>query len=76
MAKTLRQLRQEAGLTQLEVAYRLGVTPHTVYMWEAGKREPLARAFLKLARLYGVSPLDIALPEPDPPAGEPRRRGS
>ncbi len=50
----------------------LGVTPHTVYMWESGKREPLARAFLKLARLYGVSPFDIALPEVE---GAPAKRG-
>ncbi len=61
--RTLRELREAAGLTQLEVAYRLGVTPHTVYMWESGRREPLARVFLRLARLYGVSPFAIALPE-------------
>ncbi len=61
--RTLRELREAAGLTQLEVAYRLGVTPHTIYMWESGRREPLARVFLRLARLYGVSPFAIALPE-------------
>ena len=61
--KTLKELRQNAGLTQLDVAYRLGVTPHTVYMWETGKREPMAKAFLKLATLYGVSPFEIELPE-------------
>ena len=61
--RTLRELREAAGLTQLEVAYRLGVTPHTVYMWESGRREPVARVFLGLARLYGVSPFAIALPD-------------
>jgi transcriptional regulator with XRE-family HTH domain len=63
MQKTLKELREAAGLTQLEVAYRLGVTPQTVYMWESGRREPLARIFVKMARLYDVSPFDIALPE-------------
>jgi len=63
MQKTLKELREASGLTQLEVAYKLGVTPQTVYMWETGRREPLARVFVKLARLYEVSPFDIALPE-------------
>ena len=61
MQKTLKQLREESGLTQLEVAYKLGVTPQTVYMWESGRREPLAKIFVKLARLYNVSPFDIDL---------------
>ncbi len=63
MPKTLKELREEAGLTQLQVAYQLGVTPQTVYMWESGRREPLARIFVRLARLYGVSPFDIDLSE-------------
>jgi len=61
MQKTLKELREEAGLTQLEVAYQIGVTPQTVYMWESGRREPLAKIFVKLARLYNVSPFDIDL---------------
>jgi len=65
MQKTLKELREASGLTQLEVAYKLGVTPQTVYMWETGRREPLARIFVDMARLYGVSPFDIALPKPD-----------
>ena len=65
MQKTLKELREASGLTQLEVAYKLGVTPQTVYMWETGRREPLARVFVKLARLYDASPFDIALSEPD-----------
>ncbi len=67
--RTLRELREAAGLTQLEVAYRLGVTPHTVYMWESGRREPLARVFLRLARLFGVSPFAIVLPDEDDEGG-------
>ncbi len=63
-ARTLRQLREESGLTQMEVATRLGVTITTVYNWERGASEPLGRHLQKLARLYGVSPFDILLPEP------------
>ncbi len=65
--RTLRQLREAADLTQLEVANRLGVTPGTVYNWERGKGEPRARQVLQLAALYGVSTDEIfrGLPEPE-----------
>ena len=39
MQKSLKELREAAGLTQLQVAYELGVTPQTVYMWESGRRD-------------------------------------
>ncbi len=63
-ARTLRQLREASGLTQMEVATQLGVTITTVYNWERGASEPLGRHLQKLGRLYGVSPFDILLPEP------------
>ncbi len=61
--RTLKELRQAARLTQLEVAMRLGVTPGTVYAWERGTREPRGRQLQELAKLYGVSADDIWLPE-------------
>jgi transcriptional regulator with XRE-family HTH domain len=63
-AKSLRQLREESGKTQFEVAAQLGVTITTVYNWERGVSEPTGRNLQKIARLYGVSPFDILLPEP------------
>ena len=62
-AKTLRQLREESGLTQFEVAQRLGVTITTVSSWEREASEPGGRHLQNLARLYSVSPFDILLPE-------------
>lgn len=62
--KTLKQLRESKGLTQLQVAYQLGVSPQTVYNWERGAREPKARHLQQLAALYGVSASDVLLPEP------------
>ena len=38
--RSIRQLREERGWTQLELAYRLGVTPVTIYNWERGRTEP------------------------------------
>jgi transcriptional regulator with XRE-family HTH domain len=62
-ARTLRQLREESGLTQFQVAQQLGVTITTVSSWERDASEPGGRHLQKLARLYGVSPFDIMLPE-------------
>lgn len=64
-AKSLRQLREESGLTQFQVAQQLEVTITTVSNWEREASEPMGRHLQKLARLYGVSPFDIALPEPE-----------
>ena len=54
--RTLRELREAAGLTQLELANRLGVTPSTVYNWELGKGEPRSRQALQLALILNAGP--------------------
>jgi transcriptional regulator with XRE-family HTH domain len=60
--RTIRELRQGRGWTQLELANRLGVTPSTVYNWERDKH-PLSAAMLRqIARVFEVSMDDIVLP--------------
>lgn len=61
--RTIRQLREERGWTQLELALKIGVTPITVYNWERGRSEPKVSQFRALARVFGVSMDDIALTE-------------
>ncbi len=63
--RTLKQLREAAGLTQLDVAFALKVTPQTVYNWERGTREPKGRHLQQLARLFKVSADDVLLPDPE-----------
>ena len=63
MRKTIRQLREAQGLTQLELANKLDVTPATVYTWERGRNEPRVSQLRKLADLFGVLMDDIELPE-------------
>ncbi len=53
--KTIRALREERGWTQLELAFKLNVTPATVYNWERGRYEPKASQLRALARVFGVS---------------------
>ncbi len=61
--KTIRQLREEKGWTQLDLAYHLKVTPGTVYAWESGRSEPRVSQLRALARLFGVSSDEIELEE-------------
>jgi transcriptional regulator with XRE-family HTH domain len=59
--KTIRQLREVAGMTQLELAVKLGVTPGTVGNWERGVFEPKALQLRALARAFNVSMDEIDL---------------
>jgi transcriptional regulator with XRE-family HTH domain len=52
--KSIRTLREAAGMTQLELAIRVGVTPVTVYNWERGKYEPRASQLRAVAQVFGV----------------------
>ena len=48
-------LRQEAGLSQAELAHRLKISPSTVGMYEQGRREPAAQMIITMAQVFGVS---------------------
>lgn len=61
--KTIRQLREERGWTQLELANRLGVVPSTVYNWERGRVEPKVSQLRAMAREFEISSDDIELVE-------------
>ena len=55
--------RVNAGLTQRDVAVKLGVSTNTVINWESGKSLPSVAVARRLAELYGI-PLDnIFLPQ-------------
>lgn len=49
----LRRLRRRTGLSQAQVADRVGVARHSVSVWERGTTPPLG-AVRRLARVYGV----------------------
>ena len=58
--KTIRQLRQERGWAQLDLALRLGTTAYAVSAWERGRRVPSEGYRRRLAALFGVSVADMA----------------
>ena len=51
----LRNYREAAGLTQLQVAERLGITKSTYCNYESGKREPDVAKIKKIAKAIGIS---------------------
>ena len=63
---TIRELRQERGWTQFDLAIEVGVHPQAVYLWESGRRTPLVPQMRKLGELFGLCSDAIALePRPD-----------
>jgi len=57
--RTIRELRQNKGLTQLQLANELGVTLSTVYNWERRTHEPKASQVKAVATLFEVSMEEI-----------------
>jgi transcriptional regulator with XRE-family HTH domain len=54
IADKIRALRDSLGLTQPELARRVGADPSLVSRWEAGKQKPNAERLSRLADLAGV----------------------
>jgi transcriptional regulator with XRE-family HTH domain len=69
----LREARRSAGLTQRELAERLGVDQAVIARWETGVREPRVRAAVRLSEVLGTTA--NALWPPDHESGAaPRQR--
>lgn len=52
LAERLKQLRSEKGMTQVQLAQRLGVSKGTVAMWETSKRKPSFEILSKLSDIF------------------------
>jgi transcriptional regulator with XRE-family HTH domain len=60
LGQRLQQLRVNAGLSQPELAQRIGVAVGTLQDWEVDAGEPGSGAVAKLATALGVSPDELA----------------
>lgn len=58
---SLRELREQQKLRQVDVAKKLRVEQSTVSYWESGKHRPPRKYHKTLARLYGCSVDDIMM---------------
>ncbi|WP_455580672.1 helix-turn-helix domain-containing protein [Dysosmobacter sp.] len=51
----IRQLREDAGMTQEELAKKMGVKPPAVSKWERGLAFPTMDKVGRLAKLFGCT---------------------
>ena len=64
----LRRYRLARGLTQGQLADKVGVTPSAVSFWESGTTLPSPEMYPKLARILGVDAMELTKavdPEPN-----------
>lgn len=59
LKERLAALRQEKGLSQVELAERLNVTRQAISKWETGTAVPSIDNLIGLSRLYGISLDDL-----------------
>ena len=55
MENRLREMREDKGMTQEEVAVRVGVSRQTIISLEKGRYNPSILLAYRLARLFGSS---------------------
>ncbi len=63
MKNRLRELREERGLTQEELAKALGVTRQTIIAIEKGRYDPSLRLAFRIARFFNKRIEDIFMCE-------------
>jgi transcriptional regulator with XRE-family HTH domain len=71
IANRLVQLRKQNGLSQEELAARIGISRQAVSKWERAEASPDTDNLILLARLYKVSLDDLLRTEEDIPLPEP-----
>ena len=54
LAKAMMQARMQSGLTQEELAKRMGTTQSVIARWESGKTLPSSRTLLRVAEATGT----------------------
>ena len=60
---SIRAARINAGMSQRQLAEKLGVTPTTVSAWERGKKEMRPAYFYAISQLTGISVDHLVCPE-------------
>ena len=55
----LRETRKRSGLTQMQIAEKLGITAQSYSQYETGKRQPKAETLKRIADALGVLPGDL-----------------
>ena len=59
LSDTIKSLRKKKGLSQAQIAIKLGITQGAVSQWEHGLTEPASDQLLALAQIFGVSVYEL-----------------
>lgn len=59
--ENLKEMRISAGLTQKQLAEKLGVLERTISYWESGKRECDFDTLIKISKYFGSTIDDLLL---------------
>ena len=70
---TIKELRQMKGLTLAAFAESIGIGMSTLTGYEAGKREPGAKALAAIKEVYGVDLANTSSPTGDAPAPDEKK---
>lgn len=54
-SERLKNLRKEAGFTQVDVASKLGISQPAYASWERGVKKPTQEKLVKIAQIFNVS---------------------
>ena len=57
-------LRELAGMTQVELAAKLGLDRSAIAHWETGRKSPGAATFKRLCKALAVKPADLLVTPP------------
>ncbi|WDD36076.1 helix-turn-helix transcriptional regulator (plasmid) [Nostoc sp. UHCC 0926] len=71
----LASLREKAGLTQVQLAVLVGVTPNTIQNWEKDNGLDQLERYLKLAELFGCNVSDLVEYVPVPEEEKSKSKG-
>ena len=69
LATNLRQQRKKAGLTQIDLAEKLGVSIATLRRWESGETAPTGTRMVEIANLLKISPDELIKDDGNPASG-------
>ena len=69
LAANLRHQRKKAGLTQIELAEKLGVSIATLRRWESGETAPTGTRIVELANTLHVLPDELINDQNPPKSG-------
>lgn len=72
--KNIKRLRQNAGMTQEQLAEKLFVTRQTVSLWENGKTQPDIQTLERLAEAFGVELVAVLYGSAVPGSAEEQQR--